>query len=70
MGVGSPFSPPGLNLPHTKNLLGASHKDWLLHVVMGWEASGVLGKGISTFIAIYTLMAREPLKLYVRPMSP
>ena len=69
MGVGSPFSPPGLNLLHTKNSLGASHKDWLLCVITGWEVSGVLGKGISMFIAIYPLMAREPLQLYVPPMS-
>ena len=70
MGVVSPFSPPGLNLPRTENSSGASHKDWLLRVVTGREASGDLGKGISTFIAIYTLMAREPLQLYVPPMSP
>ena len=38
MGIVGPFSPPGLNLPHTKNSLGASHKDWLLHVITGWEA--------------------------------
>ena len=70
MGVGSPFSPPGLNLLHMKNSSGASHEDWLLCVVTGWEASGILSKGISTFIAIYALMAREPLQLYVPPMSP
>ena len=70
MGVGSPFRPPGLDLPHTENSPGAGHEDWLLRVATGREASGVLGKGISTFIAIYTLMAREPLQLYVPPMAP
>ena len=36
---------------------------------MGRGASGVLGKGISVFIAIYNPMARGPLQFYVSPTS-
>ena len=52
----------------TESTPGAGHEDWLLCAATGRGASGVLGKGISTFIAIYPLMARKPLQLYVPSM--
>lgn len=70
MGVGSPFSPPGLSHPRTKNSPGAGHEDWLLWTATCREASGVLDKSIGTSIVIYTLMVRKILLLYAPLTSP